>query len=80
MSNAAKEDKTAAGRRKSAAARRVLPDPVICRGEFIMRPDFVKCLVNWSVHCGYARKLNGDCYCAHKDRMKFAAQGRGGGR
>lgn len=63
--------------RKREGRKSAWPNSTECHGEFIMQPDYVKCLVTQPIHCVYVCALNGNYFCAHEDRLNFVSRGEG---
>jgi hypothetical protein len=69
------EDKSVSRKPDPTTTRRASPNTALCRGVIVMKPDVVKCLVDWPVQCVSACKVSGTYLCMHKDRLQFAARG-----
>ena len=40
---------------RSSGPRR-MPDPAICHGQLVMKPDIVRCRVDWPIFCIHAHE------------------------
>lgn len=69
------EDKSVSRKPDPTTTRRVSPNTALCCGVIVMKPDVVKCLVDWPAQCVSACKVSGTYLCMHKDRLLFAARG-----
>ena len=55
---------------------RCLPNPTICRGQIVMKPDIVRCRVHWPTYCIHVHRADRHYFfCNHPDRLKLAARG-----